>query len=178
MKSIGDVLSPNDPELVEKTLARIDQQDQWNDLFSTKLIELLDGLDGFKADARKRMLQIEEISETSKKSSIEAASSMREAKVHFHKSEQVLRTATQEFEQARKEALKAQTLQESAARTFTDALRLSARTSRIAILAMAFSSLLLALSITSAKVYAPIWIALTASVLILVAAGTLLWRIK
>lgn len=72
MKSLGDVLSPNDPELVEKTLARIDEQDQWNDLFSTKLIELLDGLDGFKADARKRMLRIEEINEAAETRNREA----------------------------------------------------------------------------------------------------------
>ena len=35
MKKIGDLVSPNDPELVEKTLARLDEQDRWNDVFST-----------------------------------------------------------------------------------------------------------------------------------------------
>ena len=45
LKRVGDLLSPNDPELVEKTLARLTEQDTWNDVFSTKLIELLDKID-------------------------------------------------------------------------------------------------------------------------------------
>ena len=45
LKRVGDLLSPNDTELVEKTLARLTEQDTWNDVFSTKLIELLDKID-------------------------------------------------------------------------------------------------------------------------------------
>ncbi len=52
MKTIGEILSPNDPELVEKTLKRLNEQDKWNDVFSTKLIELLDKIDDVKAEIR------------------------------------------------------------------------------------------------------------------------------
>ena len=36
------MFAPEDAEVVAKTIARIDEQDKWNDVFSTKLIELLD----------------------------------------------------------------------------------------------------------------------------------------
>lgn len=55
MKFAGDLLSPNDPELVQKTLTRIDEQDRWNDVFSTKLIELLDKQDGMRSDLRNKL---------------------------------------------------------------------------------------------------------------------------
>jgi hypothetical protein len=55
MKAIGDILSPNDPELVEKTLSRLVQQDQWNDVFSTVLLEMLEGNDSLKAEIRKSL---------------------------------------------------------------------------------------------------------------------------
>jgi hypothetical protein len=49
---VGKLFSPNDPELVEKTLLRLEEQDHWNDVFSTKLIELLDSHDQMKREAR------------------------------------------------------------------------------------------------------------------------------
>jgi hypothetical protein len=60
MSSVGKLLSPNDPELVEKTLARITEQDTWNDVFSTKLIELLDNIDQINGEIRQRMRQADE----------------------------------------------------------------------------------------------------------------------
>lgn len=57
MKSISNAFAPSDPELVEKTLARLDEQDTWNDVFSTKLFELLDGNDALLADVRKAVQQ-------------------------------------------------------------------------------------------------------------------------
>jgi hypothetical protein len=59
LKAVGELLSPNDPELIEKTLARIDEQDKWNDVFSTKLIELLDNMDLVKSELRERMRSVE-----------------------------------------------------------------------------------------------------------------------
>ena len=55
LQLFGELVSPNDPELVEKTLARINEQDKWNDVFSKKLIELLDNIDHLKAEIRERM---------------------------------------------------------------------------------------------------------------------------
>lgn len=60
LKKAGDLLSPNDPELVEKTLARLGEQDTWNDVFSTKLIELLDKIDKVKSDIRARLRIVDE----------------------------------------------------------------------------------------------------------------------
>jgi hypothetical protein len=55
MSRIGDLMSPNDPELVEKTLTRLAEQDTWNDVFSTKLIELLDNIDLLKSEHREKL---------------------------------------------------------------------------------------------------------------------------
>jgi hypothetical protein len=58
---LGKLPSPNDSELVEKTLARIADQDTWNDVLSTKLIELVDNIDGLQRDLRERMRRIESV---------------------------------------------------------------------------------------------------------------------
>ena len=58
--SILKLFSPSDPELVEKTLSRLAEQDTWNDVFSTKLIELLDKLDQIKHEIRERMRKADE----------------------------------------------------------------------------------------------------------------------
>jgi len=42
LSDVAKWVGPEDAELVKKTLTRIDEQDKWNDVFSTKLIELLD----------------------------------------------------------------------------------------------------------------------------------------
>jgi hypothetical protein len=60
-KWIGETIGPDDAEVVKKTLARIDEQDKWNDVFSTKLIELLDNIDGLKKEIRERMRRVEKI---------------------------------------------------------------------------------------------------------------------
>src|ERR1035437_2436840 len=64
LTKFGRVFSPNDPELVKQTLARIDQQDTWNDVFSTKLIELLDNIDLLKSEIRERMRIAESVPHT------------------------------------------------------------------------------------------------------------------
>ena len=79
MKIVGDLLSPNDPALVEKTLARINEQDRWNDLFSTKLIELLDNGDLMKSEIRERMRTIESVTQTANQSILEAKGLLNQA---------------------------------------------------------------------------------------------------
>ena len=49
---IGDVVSPNDPEVVRRFEGHVNEQDMWNDLFSTKLIEVLDKIDDIRTDAQ------------------------------------------------------------------------------------------------------------------------------
>lgn len=86
MNEIGRLLSPNDPELVEKTLARIAEQDTWNDVFSTKLIELLDNIDSLKAEHREKLRGLQ--------SSLDKASASLERAegAHYKASESVLET--------------------------------------------------------------------------------------
>ena len=55
-----DIFKPNDPELVEKTLARLNEQNKWNDVFSTKLIDLLDNIDKIKSEARESLREVTE----------------------------------------------------------------------------------------------------------------------
>jgi len=54
------MFTAEDAEVVKKTLARIDEQDKWNDVFSTKLIELLDNIDGIKGEIRERARRVEQ----------------------------------------------------------------------------------------------------------------------
>jgi hypothetical protein len=60
LTELGKLLSPNDPELVQKTVDRINEQDKWNDVFSTKLIELLDKIDQIKSESRERLRKADE----------------------------------------------------------------------------------------------------------------------
>lgn len=50
------LLHPHDPELVAKTLARLQQQDEWNDVFATKLFGILDNIDRFQASVRGHLM--------------------------------------------------------------------------------------------------------------------------
>jgi hypothetical protein len=60
LKELGEILGPNDPKLVEMTLSRLNEQDKWNDVFSTKLIELLDKIDQIKSEIRQRLREADE----------------------------------------------------------------------------------------------------------------------
>lgn len=66
LKKFGDLVSPNDPELIEKTLVWMEQQNQWNDVFSTKLIELLDGMEGARNELRTGARDAETVAERSR----------------------------------------------------------------------------------------------------------------
>lgn len=59
LQKAAELFSPSDPELIEKTLARIEEQDTWNDVFSTKLIEVLDNIDRLKAELRQQMRDVQ-----------------------------------------------------------------------------------------------------------------------
>lgn len=50
------IFRPKDQKLVELTLQRLSQQDEWNDIFATKLIEILDKLDRSRLGAAQREL--------------------------------------------------------------------------------------------------------------------------
>jgi hypothetical protein len=52
-------LSKADPRVIEIVESRIGKQDDWNDLFATKLIELLDKNDAIRDEIRKRLAQLE-----------------------------------------------------------------------------------------------------------------------
>jgi hypothetical protein len=66
LNEIGKIVSPNDPALVEKTLTRLEEQDTWNDVFSTKLIELLDNVDAIKIETRAKLRSLEELATQSR----------------------------------------------------------------------------------------------------------------
>jgi vacuolar-type H+-ATPase subunit I/STV1 len=72
--SIFKLFSPSDPDLVEKILTRLAEQDTWNDVFSTKLIELLDKSDQVKREIRERMRKADE--RIKKAESVEQAESL------------------------------------------------------------------------------------------------------
>lgn len=88
MSEIGRLLSPNDPELVEKTLARIAEQDTWNDVFSTKLIDLLDNIDLLKSEHREKLRTLQAAQE-------EVSLSLEYAETAHHKASESTREAKQ-----------------------------------------------------------------------------------
>jgi hypothetical protein len=56
-----DVFRKKDPGLAVRLQQRAEQQDQWNDVFSTKLIELLDKVDAIRSETFKRLRRAEEL---------------------------------------------------------------------------------------------------------------------
>lgn len=57
-KVLGHLL-PNDSAFVRLALHRAAEQDKWNGIFSSKLIELLDSIDDLKSEIRRRMEIVE-----------------------------------------------------------------------------------------------------------------------
>ena len=120
--SILDILRPNDPELVEKTLARLNEQDRWNDVFSTKLIELLDNVDTIKSETRKCLRDSTERLKNAE-SVMQAESLLLEKAKEFGDTSQRLEFAHTAQKRARSLAEEAQTKFESASATLADAQR-------------------------------------------------------
>jgi predicted nucleotide-binding protein (sugar kinase/HSP70/actin superfamily) len=95
LKKAAELFSPNDPELVEKTLARLSEQDTWNDVFSTKLIDLLDNIDRIKAEVRQSSRTAEQLGADAKKSFDDSAARLKHACDVEEKATAVLREARQ-----------------------------------------------------------------------------------
>jgi hypothetical protein len=112
------VLSPKDPELVEKTLARLNEQDTWNDVFSTKLIELLDNMDSIKAEMRSMLRSLNESAAEAKRQTEKAGDELLRAR---EANEAVCR----ELHRKRIELATTMAALESAVTTARDELRLA-----------------------------------------------------
>lgn len=52
LKKAQSFISPKDYEQLRLTLDRLDRQEVWNDVFSTKLIEVLDKIDGIRENVQ------------------------------------------------------------------------------------------------------------------------------
>lgn len=101
MSGIGKLFSPNDPELVEKTLVRINEQDTWNDVFSTKLIELLDNIDLLKREVREKMRSVESATGTAMSSLERAEIGNKQAAAASLEAQRLLSDATRQSKWAR-----------------------------------------------------------------------------
>lgn len=117
---ILDIFSPSDPELVKRTLTRIDEQDTWNDVFSTKLIELLDNIDGLKKDIRERMRRIESVT-IAESMLLDEAARTETLNTKLAETRQVLDLARQEFQGAQFQYKGAAELREEAEVILADA---------------------------------------------------------
>jgi hypothetical protein len=100
LKALGDLVSPNDPELVEKTLARIAEQDTWNDVFSTKLIELLDNIDLLKSEHRQKLRAIEALVQKASASLERAEGAHKRASDAVMEAKRTLDESSRQFERA------------------------------------------------------------------------------
>jgi hypothetical protein len=204
LKKVGDLLSPSDPELVEKTLARLNEQDTWNDVFSTKLIELLDKLDQIKSEIRQRLRDADKRIQEAE-SVTQAESILREKAAQFGDASRRLETARAAEErayaaaldakgsleksgvaldEARKQALHARSMAEDASTQLrhaheaeVKAARLSCYTVRTAAIAVALSwSALTWVGWLMVAAKSTLWIAVSFSLLILVSAAFVVWR--
>ena len=206
LKKVGDLLSPSDPELVEKTLARLNEQDTWNDVFSTKLIELLDKIDQIKSEIRKRLRNADERIQRAE-SVTQAESILREKAAQFgdasrrletaHAAEEraygaaldakrILEKSTVALDEARNQALHARSIAEDASVRLRDAheaevkaTKLSRYTVRTAAIAVALSWI--ALTWTGWLMVATkstVWIAVSFSLVIFSSAAFVVWRTR
>jgi chromosome segregation ATPase len=206
LKKVGDLLSPSDPELVEKTLARLNEQDTWNDVFSTKLIELLDKVDQIKSEIRQRLRDADKRIQRAE-SVTQAESMLLEKATQFGDASRCLEMAqaaeeraceaaldanrslekaTTTLEEARSEAVHARNMAEDARvklRTAhiaeVKAARLSRHTVGTVAIAVALSSIALVWvgSLMLATRSAP-WIAATLSLIISASAVFVAWRTR
>ena len=108
MSRIGDLLSPNDPELVEKTLARIAEQDTWNDVFSTKLIELLDTIDLLKTEHRQKLRVAEAAAQNASASLEQAEGAHKRASESILEAKRTLDESAGQLDRARSSAADAE----------------------------------------------------------------------
>lgn len=98
-RDLLDSASKADPKLLELVDKRLREQDNWNDVFSTKLIELLDKSDSTKAEIRQKLKALEEASR-SQAELICAADEHRLLAGEYQKSSRILVNASQKYVQA------------------------------------------------------------------------------
>jgi membrane protein involved in colicin uptake len=131
LKKVGDLLSPSDPELVEKTLARLNEQDTWNDVFSTKLIELLDKIDQIKSEIRQRLRDADKRIQRAE-SVTQAESILREKAAQFGDASRRLEAAQVAEERATMAALDAKRSLEKTTTALDDACKEAAHARNMA----------------------------------------------
>jgi prophage DNA circulation protein len=196
MKVVGswtELFSPNDPELVEKTLARIAEQDTWNDVFSTKLIELLDNVDQVKSEVRERMRTVESVTQTASTSLERAETAHKQASQGVLEGKRLLDQSTSQLGRAQnctEEATRqlhaaggqvaasnwtlknASELQTAAAKEHINAVRLFRAANRRSVVAIAASwTATTWMAWFAFRPTVPLWAAWAATVFLIVAAA-------
>lgn len=97
--STVNAISKADPQVIELVDKRMAEQDKWNDVFSTKLIELLDKSDTVRADIRKRLNQIAAASRAQEEL-VRAAEEHRTLTAEYQKTSAALVLAQEKFARA------------------------------------------------------------------------------
>jgi hypothetical protein len=178
LKTAAKLFSPNDPELVEMTLARLSEQDTWNDVFSTKLIDLLDNIDRIKAEVRQSSRTAEQLGADAQKSlddsvarlkhacdvEEKATAFLREAGQHLLSSETNLKTACERTKAA--EGVLAKALELSSDARVRDARALSRlRTATLWVIAAIALSLIgfVWAAWLALRIWMPVWTACVAT---------------
>jgi hypothetical protein len=137
LKAIGDLLSPNDPELVAKTLLRLEKQDEWNDIFSTILIDLLDSNDNIKSEIRQALRGVQQrLAQAESATQAESALKERTAALGdlidlFERAQEAEQRATSQAASAHKQLSAATALAGQARTHAEDAKRLAAEARRL-----------------------------------------------
>ena len=178
LKKAAELFSPNDPELIEKTLARLGEQDTWNDVFSTKLIDLLDNIDRIKSEVRQGSRTAEQLGADARKSlddsearlkhacDVEenATAVLREARQHLLSSEKNLETACERTKVAENVLAKAFELSSDAHVRDASAVSRLRTATLWAISAIAFSWIgLVWAACLAIRIWVPVWIACAAT---------------
>jgi hypothetical protein len=101
MNKFGEWISPNDPQLVRTTLARLGEQDRWNDVFSTKLIELLDKHDNLRSEYRQMLSKATSDLEAAKSDGTKAKELLDSAIIRYNDAEKRFLEAAQNSFQAK-----------------------------------------------------------------------------
>lgn len=102
-----------DPQVIELVDKRLSEQDKWNDVFSTKLIELLDKNDAVRAEIRKRLERIVAASRAQEEL-IRAAEEHRTLNLEYQKTSEVLVLAQERFARAERILTDAEALKQRA----------------------------------------------------------------
>jgi hypothetical protein len=197
LKNVRDLLSPSDPELVEKTLARLNEQDTWNDVFSTKLIELLDNIDRVKSEIRARLRKAESVAQAeslllekaakygdaARRLELAEAAQQRATSLAADAKDQLVK-ATAALDGARKLAAEARNLAEDANRKFCLSQEAALKSTALARLTVCYGTVAVGLSWIAVgwtawfmvRTTPFFWAAICLSVLIAAAAAVLVRR--